>query len=149
MKQTNVPVGSYHVPRSPGKYLCLLALALFGIQMSAGAQQRVPEREITGPAADKIIKGAYSIKEGPNTSFPAVVMLSPDAGVSARNFVPWFKQTMKVAENVDFILLRKEHDNSGMEHHRFVQTFRREATTEERSALSKTRRRQPYGGHAE
>lgn len=103
------------------KLLCLL---LFSAAGSATAQQRAASvKEYSGQEAARILPGAAYVKMKDNSSYPSFVRMDPSSAPKASSFFTWLQQGRKSDPNTAFRLLRRDKDQQGLEHIRYVQTW--------------------------
>lgn len=81
-------------------------------------------KEYYGKAADEKIKGASVIKEREESSFPALVRFKDSQQIAFADFIPWLKNTLRMAPNFDFQMQKSETDNKGVKHYRYAQTYK-------------------------
>jgi Zn-dependent metalloprotease len=101
--------------------LIVMIIACFSI--SAESQKINQKQEIHGNKAAEIVPGAIFILQSAGDEYPSSVKLSENSGITRDEFVPWFKQALKMSGEVDFVLIKTETDNLGYTHQRYIQTY--------------------------
>lgn len=105
------------------KTACLIVFIIFSTFRMLTAQNSSHPMEYYGKEASDIIPGAYYVKTGKNTPFPAFVKFDPENGFPVTDFFNWLKSTVVSNSATDFILMNQEKDELGFEHFRYRQTY--------------------------
>lgn len=106
-----------------GKLLCILAL-LAAAGNAVAQRKQALQQEYYGAEAARIVPGASYVKPGTNTPYPSFVRLEASSRISPAAFLPWLKQQVKSNAAIGFRLIKQEKDQQGVEHYRYVQTYR-------------------------
>ena len=81
--------------------------------------QNAFSQEFIGAEAERFIQGSEFVRLGEKSSVPEFVRLRKNAEFPASKFPAWAKKAFDLDEKIDFVKLREENDNIGMQHVRY------------------------------
>lgn len=76
-----------------------------------------------GNDADKKLNGAAVLRDSKHSIIPSYVAFQPGMEKNATEFTYWLKKQYRLAQNMDFQLVRIDKDKIGMSHMRYQQTL--------------------------
>ena len=113
-----------HFTNSRGIRTVVLVVMIMACSAFTAESQKINQKqEIHGKQAAEIVPGAYFVLQAVRDEYPSSVKLNENSGISQDEFVPWFKQSLKISGEVDFVLIKTETDNLGYTHQRYIQTY--------------------------
>ncbi|WP_276131763.1 M4 family metallopeptidase [Polluticoccus soli] len=103
----------------------LLLAACLSVSIPSFAQDNQTKgREYHGKEAGAIINGSSYVRMAATSPYPSFARMAPTARLKTADFLPWLRESVNTKTPTEFKLLKQEKDELGIDHYRYIQTFK-------------------------